>query len=118
MSPFGFVWGLTFVYLGWGLVLVHLLHCRWPKNAALKTIALIGIYSYSKYIWLPAVAYVVEICRILLLGQCGIQLSMFPQVCLCVPLTIYFGIAMAKLIEFPMLRFRDHVFPPTSTRLA
>src|SRR5579883_1654899 len=63
---FGYVFGLTLAYLGYGLVLVHLVYSSWKENAVLRTVSVIGVYSYSMYIWLPAVSYIVEIYRILL----------------------------------------------------
>lgn len=113
LNWFGYTWGLTLVYLGFGLIMVHLLHSAWPNNLALKTVSTIGIYSYSIYLWQPPAAYTAVTAR-LLLEQLSIHVPMFVQASIYVYLTIFLGIAMAKLIEFPLLRLRERVFPSAS----
>jgi peptidoglycan/LPS O-acetylase OafA/YrhL len=113
---FQLMFGLTFLYLGFGGLLILCLEVRnvLPGRAARITekigtgCADVGTYSYSIYLWhAPFLIYVpvflrkfvhvqpsgVAVQGVLILGCCAL------------------GIAMAKLIEFPMLQLRDRLFP-------
>jgi len=74
------------------------------KSAPLRFLAWVGVYSYSIYLWhLP-------LSRLLhtTVGA-GITLAYWPFVY--VAGSIVAGVAMSKLVEWPMLRLRDRWFP-------
>jgi peptidoglycan/LPS O-acetylase OafA/YrhL len=113
---FQLTFGLTFLYLGFGGLLVLCLEVRnlLPGRVARITekigtgCAHVGTYSYSIYLWhTPFLVYVpvflrkfvhvqpsgVAVTGVFILGCCAL------------------GIVMANLIEFPVLQLRDRCFP-------
>ena len=79
-------------------------------DLGLNLLARIGFYSYSIYIWHMFFIWMI-----------------LPHLHIRSPLGIYwasligpipFGILLAKLIEIPVLRFRDRAFPTLSGQLA
>lgn len=109
-------WGYTFMYLGFGGVLVLSLYVRGLLPGAIngmartlgRGLAFVGMYSYSIYLWhwpcdtwLPGL-----VLRALHLptGPCWRFAVYFPG-CLVV------GIVMSRLIEYPILHLRDRIFP-------
>jgi peptidoglycan/LPS O-acetylase OafA/YrhL len=117
-------YGLTFLYLGFGGLLVLSLEVRNVlsgnvANAASaigSVCAFVGMYSYSIYLW-----------HAVLIAATQVFLRKFPYIT--VPAgalfpfyllgSIALGILFARLIEFPALRLRDRLFPklrhPAST---
>ena len=99
--------GLVALYVGFGIALLLSLQLPLPDNAALRGIAYIGKHSYSIYLWHIPVLF--------LLMRLGFE--QLPNSTL-----IYFvgslaaGIVMSKLIEFPVLRLRDRLFPPAASQ--
>jgi peptidoglycan/LPS O-acetylase OafA/YrhL len=112
LTWFGFTYGLSLVYLGFGFILAHLMYSPWRENWFLRIFSTIGVYSYSIYLWQPPCDYLAVVTR-LLLEPLSIHLSMLAQVSVFAYLAIFLGIGMAKVVEFPMLRLRDHIFPPS-----
>jgi len=111
--------GFTFVYLGFGGVLLLNLYVEGilPKGLAWfvqkigGTLAAVGVYSYSIYLWHGAVAAgLPALLR---------DLIHFPKRPVGV-FAVYFvgslavGIAMSRMIEYPILRFRNRLFPRVS----
>ena len=112
-------WGYSFVYLGFGGVLLLSMYVQGipPSGLALaarglgKAMAFVGMYSYSIYLWH---------------GPCGVWLPGLLRRMVRFPtgeygrFAVYFvgtlvvGIAMSRLIEFPALHLRDRFFPATS----
>jgi len=115
-SNFFATWGYSFVYLGFGGVLLLSLHVRGILAGGLATVAaqvgkafaLVGMYSYSIYLWH---------------GPCGTWLPGLMRRTIGFPtgphgrFAVYFagsllvGITMSRLIEYPTLRLRDRLFP-------
>ena len=102
-------WGFTVLYLGSGFLVAKAVAHEGPRPIRLLSslLARIGFYSYSIYIW-----HMFFIWKIL------------PHLHIHSPLGVYwasivgpipFGIIAAKLIEIPVLRFRDRVFPSSTT---
>jgi peptidoglycan/LPS O-acetylase OafA/YrhL len=98
-------WGYTVLYLGAGILVSKAVAFEGtrPIRVISSLLARIGLYSYSIYLW-----HMFFIWRIL------------PHFNITAPLVVFwssivgpilFGIAAAKLIEIPVLRFRDRVFP-------
>lgn len=110
--------GLTANSLGSGTLLLWALHGA-PRTAPaavramLRGLARIGEHSYSIYLWhLPAFAAV----------QWAIVQRWLPQgyalfFAVYLALSLALGIGMAKLIELPVLRLRDRLFPSRSRAL-
>jgi peptidoglycan/LPS O-acetylase OafA/YrhL len=111
------MFGLTFLYLGFGGLLVLTLEVRNVFSGAAATIAaksgtvcaFVGMYSYSIYLWHAAVLAAVQVFFLRKPGHSnlpGIALMLFDLLA-----SIALGILFARLIEFPVLRFRDRLFP-------
>ena len=96
----GHVFGTTFAYLGFGALLILMVEQTWQGKYASELVRRIGIYSYSIYLWHEIVKQGVHAVW---------HGSLLIEVALYAPLAIGVGIAMAKLIECPMLRLREIV---------
>jgi len=100
--------GYTQAYLGAAAILVGTLLCQIPVNPITRTLAALGSYSYSIYLWHMALMYWV----MPKLRDAGVPWT--------VRTLLYFvgafviGIAMAKLLELPVLKFRDRMLPSRS----
>jgi peptidoglycan/LPS O-acetylase OafA/YrhL len=114
-TPFMYTWGLTLLYIGSGLILIASLTFKLPENKIVKSAAYVGSHSYSIYLWHVPVA----ICGLHLLARC-----LGPHATGLINCTFYFfgsiflGILMAVLVEFPLLRIRDRWFPSRARPLS
>jgi peptidoglycan/LPS O-acetylase OafA/YrhL len=114
------IFGPIFLYLGFGGLLLLCLYVRdvlpprlaSPAEKVGTAAAFIGLYSYSIYLWQGIIGvYAIR----------GIQkflhydLTGFPRFAWYFFGCVIFGIAMARLIEFPVLKLRDRFFPPVTT---
>jgi peptidoglycan/LPS O-acetylase OafA/YrhL len=116
-SHFLLTFGLSFMYLGFGGLLLLSLNVRNvlpPCVAALvgtlgTVCAFVGVYSYSIYLWhIPFGAYAPGVVRRTLhLQMAGIEAFAFNIIG-----SIALGILMARIIEFPVIHLRDRFFPP------
>jgi peptidoglycan/LPS O-acetylase OafA/YrhL len=99
--------GLTLLYLGYGGLLISFVQVSMPANGllarAVRPLAYIGRHSYPIYLFHIMVMEEL-IRRDLQNGRRGMALYF--------TLTISIGILLSKLIEFPVLRLRDRLFPP------
>jgi peptidoglycan/LPS O-acetylase OafA/YrhL len=108
--------GFTFLYLGFGIVLILSLYLRGVLPGFLQKpfvkigswFAFAGMYSYSIYLWHPA----------LLMWMPGVAGKIIPRgnetpgiAWLCAAITVLFGIMMSRVVEYPVLRIRDRLFP-------
>lgn len=92
--------GFTFLYLGFACVLACSVDLPSSKNPVPRSIAWIGKYSYSIYLWqLPLRA-------ILPKSDSSLTYFLFDAT-----FCIFFGVIMAKLVEMPSLEIRDRLFP-------
>jgi len=113
--------GLTFLYLGFGCVLMLCLHVQDVLPRALAKpfrkigagFAYLGMYSYSIYLWHTAFlgwgpGFVRHVFHTQLNPVTGFAFY------LVVSITV--GVLMSRLIEYPVLRMRDRILPaiPTS----
>src|SRR5208282_3285029 len=108
--------GLTFLYLGFGALLIFFLEVRnvlsgKPAGIAEKVgtgCAYVGTHSYSIYLWhVPFLVAVSVFLRKVVHTQLpSILLSGVYVLGSCA-----LGILLANLIEFPILRLRDRLFP-------
>jgi peptidoglycan/LPS O-acetylase OafA/YrhL len=111
--------GFTFLYLGFGgILVVSLRERRGDASIGLlgSSLAVLGAYSYSIYLWHIPVRRVVAVImhRALASGPSAALVEMG----LYVSFSIGVGIVMAKLIEVPCLAFRDAIVPSRAPRMA
>ncbi len=111
--------GLTFLYLGFGGLLVLSLYCpvAWPGifdravSRLGSALAYIGANSYSIYLWHRSTATwgLHSLARIL-----PFHLNYVAEFAVYAVISIGLGILMARLIEFPVLKLRDRLYPTRS----
>lgn len=108
--------GLTSMYLGFGLLLVLSLHVhrilpkviRRPISNLGSALAYAGTYSYSIYLWhLPVKAWGLTFLEKIL----HVKLGLWTGDCFYVAGSLALGIVMSQVLEFPILRLRDRMFP-------
>lgn len=124
--PWMYTWGLTCTYLGFACVLTWAVHQRPPQGRLttlpINLLAKIGFYSYSIYLWHWLI---IEDFGTYLRHECISTGHPFPwsptlqtwEWPVLAVLSIVIGIAMAKIVEVPVLRLRDKWFP-SRTRLS
>ena len=98
-------WGFTVLYIAAGFLVVRAIAVQGPKPVRLMSnlLARIGIYSYSIYLWQMFFVWFI-------LPHFHIA-SHLGTYCCSIAGSVLFGIVMSKIIEFPVLHFRDRVFP-------
>jgi peptidoglycan/LPS O-acetylase OafA/YrhL len=107
-TRFIFTFGFTLFYIGSGFLLIAALVSRAPHHRAAKALAYAGSHSYSIYLWhMPIALWAVPMLK----RFPGLGQNWFVYNGAYLVGSISFGILMAALIEFPMLRVRDHLFP-------
>ena len=100
--------GLTLFYLGSGGLLVAALGFNTPTSLLARAAAYTGSHSYSIYLWhVMFAAWGTDIVHRLL----SVQINWFMYAAFYLAGSLLFGIGMAILIEFPVLRMRDRFFP-------
>lgn len=106
--------GLSGFALGSGLLLMAALHAPVRLQTAMAPLAKIGAYSYSIYLWhMPVLYTFLPKIR----ERLGGELSYVPAAVIGVGLCLLLGSAISRLIEYPVLRFRDRWFPSRSEAL-
>jgi peptidoglycan/LPS O-acetylase OafA/YrhL len=105
---YGHTFGFTQHYLGAAAILVGTLMCAIPNNRITLTLATVGGFSYSIYLWHMALMYY----AIPPMREAGVPWSVRTLIFLAGAFVI--GIVMAKLLELPVLNFRDRMFPSRS----
>lgn len=108
LSPFVYTFGLTFFYVGSGLLLMAALVTPISHSRLAAALASLGTYSYSIYLWhIPVLYWGIPFVERLIGKSLGYEAW----------LLLYFGgsvgigILMANVVEGPMLRIRDTWFP-------
>ncbi|NUP07120.1 MAG: acyltransferase [Polyangiaceae bacterium] len=111
--------GLTLLYLGYAAILIGVVYApiegsvaRFFRTRVAKSLAAVGLYSYSIYLWhvdFAQIPVMKLLQRLHLAGpNAGIWLA---GTLVMVALSIAAGVAAAKLIERPSLMLRDRLFP-------
>jgi len=115
-DKFLLTFGLTFLYLGFGGLLVLTLELRNILSGTGAIVAsrigrvcgVIGMYSYSIYLWHAVLIAATQVFLRKNPHMHVAEVALFPFYLLG---SIALGIFFARLIEFPVLRFRDRLFP-------
>ncbi|MCP4547887.1 MAG: acyltransferase [bacterium] len=116
--------GLTMLYLGWGLILLAAVlrppHVQ-PARATLplKLLACTGYFSYSIYLWHLDLAWqpIRFLSRRGFLGLDSGPAAWIITMTLYTLLSIVTGALMARIVEMPILRLRDRLFPSRARAL-
>ncbi len=95
-------------YLGAAALLVGTVLCQIPRNRLTGSLATLGSYSYSIYLWHMALMY----WACWSMRDAGVPWSQ--RTLLYMVGAFVIGISMAKLVELPVLAFRDRMFPSRS----
>jgi len=104
-SPFMETIGFTLLYLGFGCLLVWAVDRPPSRGLGARALAWTGRYSYSIYLWhLPLVVAVFT-------GPANLFTFL-----LYLAVSIAFGALMSRLIEVPLLKLRERLFPPRTTQ--
>ena len=115
-SKFFATWGYSFMYLGFaGILLLSLYTKGILSGGAARTVGLVGnaaayvgMYSYSIYLWHgPVGAWLPGLFRRTL----GFPTGSYGRFAVYFAGSLVIGIAMSKLVEYPVLRLRDRLFP-------
>jgi peptidoglycan/LPS O-acetylase OafA/YrhL len=108
--------GLTGFYLGSGLLVVALTLMELRPSPVVRALAFLGAYSYSIYLWHVSVQQSLDLAQTSL-GLAQWHVAGFLAY---VAASIAVGTLMATLVEMPVLRIRDRLFPaknaPMTTR--
>lgn len=103
--------GLNFFYLGGDCLLLAMLYSNFKLNFFLQTLARFGKYSYSVYLWnLPAHFWLAKYTNLAVENWFFYALIYWTG-------TLALGIGTAKLVEYPILRLRDKIFPAPAPHL-
>lgn len=114
-SPFLQTFGFTILYLAGGIVLVGVIGLERDTRptAPIRALAFIGSHSYSIYLWhLSGERWVAPF----LAEKLG-PLSWWTYAAVYIASALGIGIGLSMLIEWPVLRLRDHLFPSRSKAL-
>ncbi|MFT5284546.1 MAG: peptidoglycan/LPS O-acetylase OafA/YrhL [Planctomycetota bacterium] len=107
-TPFLYSLGFTQFYIGSGMLVSAFVVRGIRANRFTKTLATIGTFSYSIYLWhWPVKVWGVQWLRSLEVEWLtnGLVFTLY------LASSVLVGVLMAKLVEFPVLRFRDRFFP-------
>jgi peptidoglycan/LPS O-acetylase OafA/YrhL len=98
--------GLTMGYVGAGCVLITLMSVDLPDNLLVNYAARVGKYSYSIYLWhFPVLVWGAK--------EFGLdpQRGWFLYSVFYLFFSILIGIVLSKLVEYPVLKLRNVLFP-------
>ena len=110
-TPFIYTIGLTIFYVGSGMMLVGILMSQIPHGRLVTALATLGKHSYSIYLWHM---FVLGWGIGLIEGTLDLELDAGTRLAMYLVGSFGVGIAMAKVVEVPVLRIRDRWFPSRS----
>jgi len=100
--------GLTLFYLGSGALLLAMLYSRIPDTRAVRGLASIGAFSYSIYLWhMPVQQWVIPVIE----GVIDMPMGWYAYAAVYLVGSVVVGIQACRVIEYPMLRLRDRLYP-------
>jgi peptidoglycan/LPS O-acetylase OafA/YrhL len=103
--------GFSMIAAGSGLLIISMMTIEIPKRRGIAALAAVGAYSYSIYLWhYPISLYSSEIIH----KVTGWAPNWWEAAILYVALSLLIGIAAAKSVEIPVLRWRDRILPAPS----
>jgi peptidoglycan/LPS O-acetylase OafA/YrhL len=108
-NPFVYTYGFTLLYIGFGILLLLAIYKEKPgakPGPVVRAIGAIGVYSYTVYLWHVPLAMVFT--------ALAVRFSMVNQYALhaiYLATSIAVGIAVSKLVEIPVLKMRERIFP-------
>ena len=111
-APYMHTVGFTQLYVASGLLLVGFLGRDSKPTMSTNLLAFVGSRSYSIYLWHgPALWFADERFAVTanLFNWCAWTANYLGG-------AIFMGIAMAALVEFPVLKLRDRLLPSRSTK--
>ena len=103
MYVLGYTLGLTFVGLGFGIILIRALNTTWVSKWWTEAIRNVGVYSYSIYLW----HWPVSCWFSGLMAKPNFPLPILPTIVIYFLVSLALGIFMSRLIECPILALRD-----------
>jgi peptidoglycan/LPS O-acetylase OafA/YrhL len=110
-TPFIPTYGLTALYLGFGMILLALVMEPALETRFFGGIAQVGARSYSIYLWhLPLAQWGVPLV-IHFFGGFG---NWWVYACFYLAGSVAVGFGMSELMEYPVIHLRDRVFPSRS----
>jgi peptidoglycan/LPS O-acetylase OafA/YrhL len=96
--------GFAAISIGAACLLILLLELRFSRSNPLRLVEMLGVHSYSVYLWhLAGKAW--------FFPEGFAESSWFLYVVSYLSCTLFLGIGFSKLLEIPVLRFRDYFFP-------
>src|SRR5947207_4090393 len=100
--------GRTLFYLGSGALLLAMLYTPMPETRAVRGLAMIGTFSYSIYLWhMPVQQWLIPIIE----GVIDAPLHWYAYAAVYLVGSMVVGIEACRMIEYPMLRVRDRLYP-------
>ncbi len=109
-TPWLVTWGLSGFAIASGGILMSLLITPLADRGVLKQLAYIGTFSYSIYLWhMPVIWWITPI----LMAMFGTT-SAVAELAISLVISAFVGKLMAEMIEFPVLRLRNMVFPDST----
>ena len=106
-TPYLYTVGFTQFYLGSGLLLMGFLGADYKLNAFTRCLAFVGARSYSIYLWHGPCSWFAD-------KRFDVTVDLFNWTAYATNYyfgSIFFGILMAALVEFPILKLRERYFP-------
>lgn len=113
-TPFLYTFGLSVFWLGGALVLFSLVSSEPKPSQLTDAIAFIGSRSYSIYLWHLAV---LEWGVHFVMHRVPGAYNWYLYIALYLVGAVVFGILMASIVEYPVLRLRDRFFPSRNSPL-
>jgi peptidoglycan/LPS O-acetylase OafA/YrhL len=110
--PFVYTFGFTLLYIGFGILLLLAIYKEKPgprPGIVIRAIGAMGVYSYTVYLWHVPLAMVFT--------ALAVRFNMVNQYALhavYLAASIITGIAASKLVEIPVLKIRERLFPSQS----
>jgi peptidoglycan/LPS O-acetylase OafA/YrhL len=105
--------GLTVFYLGSGALLLAMLYMRVPDSSVVRCLATVGTFSYSIYLWhMPVQLWLIPIIEAII----GVPLHWYAYAAVYLVGALLLGIEAGRLIEYPVLRVRDRLYPADAAR--